>query len=125
MSHTYGRKMSEYLQHDGATADAASGSALPLDCNKGYQTVTMKGTGTRTVDAPADFAIGSQLLLVYDTDGGTMAVTFAAGVTDTSSEDVVTFTDAGDFALFVVVSVTGTKTWRIVNTAADGGVTFS
>ncbi len=124
-AHTHGRKMSEYLRHDGKINDVASGGVLPLDCNAGYQVVEMKGTGTKTVDAPSDFAVGSMLLLNYVTDGGTMAVTFAAAVTDTGSEDAVTFTDAGDFALFVVVSATGTKKWRIVNTAADGGVTFS
>lgn len=124
-AHTHGRKMSEYLRHDGKTSDVANGAEIQLDCNSGYQVVEMDGTGTRTIGAPTDFAVGSMLLLNYVTDGGTMAVTFASGVDDGGTNETVTFTDTGDFALFVVVRDTGERLWRLVNTGADGGVTLS
>ena len=89
--------------------DPGNAGAIPVTKNGVCKLVTT-GAETRTVaDATA---AGQILVLGMKTDGGDCVVTFASPYNQIGGT-VVTFNDAGDFAVFVAIEDGGDKEWRL------------
>jgi hypothetical protein len=111
----FGQDHKDYVATDAQYPDPGNaGTITPTFSMQVVQLVTAGAGETRTVSAPT-FAIGGELYIVHKTDGGDAALTFASDFDD-SGNDVMTFTDAGDWALMKVGYANGstTKAWRYV-----------
>lgn len=65
---------------------------------------------SRSLEAASQVPVGTELTVILKTDGGDLTIA-------SSADGTVTFSDAGDFAIFFVTDVNGTHTWR---TLANG-----
>ena len=98
----------------GATSDGVL-SAL----NSGVCALTSAGAGeTRTLAVPS--FLGQSILLVHDTDGGSITVDVASGFNIAADTDLV-FTAAGGHAHLIGVTVGGVLRWRLVSVGLTSG----
>lgn len=91
--------------------DPGNGGALPI-AKCGYISLVTGASGeTRTLGDPV--RAGLLLVLAFKTDGGGDAVvTATSDITQTSGENVMTFSDAGEFVALYSIAVGSGFKWR-------------
>ena len=99
--------------HDQAWADTivdpgASG-AIPAD-ESGACPIVTAAAETRTLEGPA--AIGQELLIYFDTDGGDCTITVASGI-NADGDTTILLQNAGEMILLRGTEVGGSLRWRV------------
>ncbi len=93
-------------------ADPGDTGAIAV-ARSGACAVTTGGSGeTRTLAAPD--AVGRQLTITLDVDGGGDCVITAATAINVTGNNTITMADAGDNITLVGAEVGGSKVWRVV-----------
>ncbi len=102
-------------------ADPGDAAAIPVTLS-GLCALTSGAVGeTRTLPIPTKD--NQQITLCMNVDGGgDIAVTVASDVTQTPGENVLTFSDAGEFITLQSIKIAGVRAWRIL---ANDGVVLS
>ena len=67
----------------------------------------------RTLPAPTGIEIGTKVAVLLETDGGDLTLTVTGGMNQAANTSAV-FNTAGDMLLLMVISVTGTKRYEVI-----------
>lgn len=98
----------------------ASGTISVKDQSPVHVDLVSAAAETRTLSQPT--RAGAVIEIGMKTDGGDITLTVTGGY-DESGSTTFTFSDPGQFAIFVSFDVSGTITWRKVSDHGVGGVT--
>jgi hypothetical protein len=101
--------LAELAEANWLIPDPGNAGALPTS-KSGMIALVTAASETRTLADPVKE--GLILVLAFKTDGGDCAVTVASDVTQTSGENVVTFTDVGECIGLMSIPVGSGFKWR-------------
>ena len=99
-----------------AITDPGNAGAIPATAS-GVCAITTAGAETRTLAIPT--AIGQEIVLVIDTDGGTAVITSAQAINQ-AGNNTITMAEVADMIRLTAVTIGGALRWRV--TANDGAV---
>lgn len=113
------RSLQDNLIADAELIDPGNGGSVLLDRTPCHLSVTTTAAETRVLALPS--AIGHEITVSLDVDGGDLVVTQAGSLAINQAGDTtVTLADAGDSVTFVAIALAGALVWRVKS--ADGVV---
>lgn len=99
---------SDWLRAPWTVADPGNAGTLDLTAKgRGYCKIKTTGAETRTIPAPV--AIGQQLSVYMDTDGGDCVITVTSGVSGLAT---ITLNDTGDLVVLEALTIADVLKWQ-------------
>lgn len=115
------RSLADNLVADYKLIDPGDNQTVTLDRSPAFLDVETAAAESRELAAP--LAVGLELTICLNVDGGTLTVTQeGTGTFNQNGDTTLTFADAGDLVTLVSVDVGGTLLWKI---KSNDGVALS